>query len=116
LGHLESLDREASLEDRFMALKSFIAGLGENPNFVAFNAHWGFAFFVVVVALQCGAPLGAVIPICVALAGYKEFIFDKHQEKAPPQSFADNLLDFSGYVTGISLGLIFFGLVHIGVL
>ena len=88
-----------------MALKTFIAGLGENPNFVAFNAHWGFAFFVITIAAHFHAPIWWVAGAAVALAGFKEYYEDKHFELAPPQSFKDNTLDFAGYLIGIGLGL-----------
>ena len=81
-----------------MSLSSFIASVGANPNFIAFNAHCFFAAFLVSVVGHCGWSAGAI----VALAAVKEFWFDKHYEV--DQSFLDNLLDWSGYATGALLG------------
>jgi hypothetical protein len=90
-----------------MSLKTFIAGLGENADFVAFNAHWGFAFFVASLAFWLHVtPIWPVIAACAALAAFKEFYFDKHFELTPTQDFAANLLDWSGYMLGLGLWLV----------
>ena len=70
-----------------------------DPNFIAFNAHWGFAFFVMTQAH--GSWTMAVVG--VLLAAGKEFWFDPRYEVG--QNFKDGLMDFAGYLTGIILGL-----------
>jgi hypothetical protein len=89
-----------------MSLKTFVAGLGDNAEFVATNAHWGFAFFLMTVAYHFGAETWEISLPLVLLFGLKEFWFDKHFETAPPQDFLDNLEDFGGYLFGIVLGII----------
>jgi len=88
-----------------MSLKTFISGVGTNPNFIAWNAHWGFGFFVVVAGVHTHVPLWWIVSFFTVLFGFKEFWFDKHFELAPPQSFVDNLIDFLGYMTGMLAGV-----------
>lgn len=89
-----------------MRLSSFIASTGENEDFVAFMAHSGFAFFVLTIAAHWHAKLLVVAVVATGLAALKEFYFDVHYETTPPQTYADGALDFSGYVTGIILGVL----------
>jgi hypothetical protein len=91
-----------------MSIISFIADTGENPNFVAFMAHSGVAFFVMTLAH--GSYTAAAICIGAALA--KEYGFDLRYEKNPPQTVKDSTLDFAGYLTGIVLGLVMSATVH----
>jgi hypothetical protein len=86
-----------------MALKTLISRIGSSPSFIAWNAHWGFAFFVVVAVMHFRNPacFWPVIGGCVVVAGVKEFWFDKHFELQPPQSFTDNLVDFAAYMSGL---------------
>ena len=87
-----------------MTIASRIAALGENSNFVAFNAHWGFAFFLMTLGAHFRGPLWAGAVSIVAVALWKEFYFDIHNETNPPQTYLDGLLDFSGYAAGVLLG------------
>lgn len=82
-----------------------IAELGEDPLFIAFNAHCWFAFAIVSTASIHGYPFQAA-GICAIAAGLKEFWFDATYEHDPPQTFWDNLEDFGGYAAGIILGLV----------
>jgi hypothetical protein len=66
------------------------------PQFVAFQAHCWFAYAVVFTFFNPWV-IGAVI----IGAGIKEFYVDKHFEVA--QTFVDNLIDYSGYLTGIGV-------------
>ena len=77
-------------------LINLIARIGTNPTFIAFNAHWGFAFFV-THWLPHAWPSAAA---CLAAAAVKEFWFDATYE-SPPQPFMDNLTDFGGYAVGV---------------
>jgi len=90
-----------------VSLASFIASTGENENFVAFMAHSGFAFFVLVLAACFHLPMLFVAGTAAVLAATKEFIFDPQNETAPPQNiWPDGALDFSGYATGIIVGFV----------
>lgn len=89
-----------------MSLSSRIASIGENVNFVAFMAHSGFAFFVMIVAWLAGAPLGVTAGFCVVLALMKEFWFDLRYETTPPQTVWNSMLDFIGYMTGLALAFL----------
>ncbi len=86
-----------------MSIQSFIAKTGESPNFIAFMAHSGVAAYV-VSRFPYGLPRVIVASIFTILAATKEFWFDLHYEKTPPQTLADSALDFAGYVTGIVVG------------
>lgn len=80
---------------------AWIAKLGQTTDFVAFNAHWGFAFFVMQLAHGNKVAAGAAL----ILAAAKEFWFDPRYEVNPPQKiWPDGVLDFSGYLFGIALG------------
>lgn len=83
---------------------NFIAKLGENPAFIAFNAHCWFAFSAVYVAGAHGYDLEAAA-LGFVLAAAKEFWFDATYETNPPQTFDDNIEDFAGYLAGIVLAL-----------
>jgi hypothetical protein len=81
-----------------MSLSSFIAKTGINPTFIAFNAHCWFAYAVTFTARAHWVALAVVIAAAV-----KEFSFDARFE-VPKQTTADNVEDFSGYVSGAILG------------
>lgn len=83
-----------------------LTDLGENPSFIAFNAHCWFAFSVVYVSLDQGLDLPRVVWTALVVAAVKEFIFDATQEKNPPQTFLDNLEDFCGYAVGTALAAV----------
>jgi hypothetical protein len=85
-----------------MSIVSFIADTGENPNFVAFMAHSGVAFFV--MTLFHGSWIAAAV--CIGLALAKEYGFDLRYETTPPQTIEDSTMDFAGYLTGIVLGVL----------
>jgi hypothetical protein len=90
-----------------VSLKTFISAVGSNPGFIAWNAHWGFAFFVVIAAMHFRHPgwFWPVIGACVVLAAVKEFWFDKHFELSPAQGFGDNLIDFCAYMSGLGAAI-----------
>jgi hypothetical protein len=79
-----------------MSLSTFIAKTGQDPNFIAWQAHMWFAFAVISV--------GGVwaIPVAFIAAALKEFWFDVTYEDK--QTMTDGLLDFAGYASGIVLG------------
>ncbi len=88
----------------FMARASaFIAKTGENPNFIAFMAHSGVAAYL-SSRFPYGVPRMLASGVGAVLAGIKEFWFDLRNEKTPPQTFLDSLLDFVGYMTGLIVG------------
>ncbi len=84
-------------------LTAFISRVGENPKTIAFFAHSGVAATVLLLFSGWHQYLAAVIAIGVA--GFKEFVFDHLYEKTPPQTFWDDLDDFTGYLTGIAFAL-----------
>lgn len=79
-----------------------IGQVGENPNFIAFQAHCWFAFSCVVTATHFHVPLVVAATCAAALAAVKEFWFDIRYETA--QTYTDGALDFAGYAAGIALG------------
>ncbi|MDE2022277.1 MAG: hypothetical protein KGI71_05205 [Patescibacteria group bacterium] len=84
-----------------------IARLGQNEAFVAFMAHCWFAFaFVYVPVAKWHLSLGIFVLAGVIGAGIKEFAFDARYETNPPQTFEDDLTDFTGYCVGILLAII----------
>lgn len=90
------------------ALSDWLAKLGEDPIFVAFNAHCWFAFAVIFVTAQyvTHTTLYVLAGACMALSACKEFLFDANYEENPPQTAYDNATDFAGYVCGIFLALL----------
>ena len=87
-----------------MTLSSFVAKTGENPNFVAFMAHFGFGFFVMAILSRLGILVWLSAPACIIVAAVKEFWFDLRYEKTPPQTVRDSAMDFAGYLPGILVG------------
>ena len=83
----------------FSTVTAWIAKVGVNPDFIAFNAHAGFAY-ALVHTFGWRAAL-VVIPAAAA----KEFWFDATYE-VPKQTFSDNAMDFAGYATGVVLALL----------
>ena len=79
-------------------LTAWIAAIGVNPYWIAFNAHWGFAF-----ALVTFLPSWWTVAAGAALAAAKEFVFDARNE-VPKQTALDNWSDFAGYLAGLGLG------------
>ena len=86
-----------------MSLQSTFSKIAESPNFIAFNAHFGFAFATATAALHYGAALRWVVIVGVALAALKEFWIDLKYETDPPQTFGDSLGDFVGYMVGLDI-------------
>jgi len=78
-------------------LTAWIAAIGVNPYWIAFNAHWGFAFALVTLL-----PSWWTVAAGVAIAGVKEFYFDARNE-VPKQTALDNWSDFLGYCFGLGL-------------
>jgi hypothetical protein len=81
--------------------------IAESPTFIALNAHCWFAFAVVAIALRFHANLLAVLFIAVPLAAFKEFYIDLKYESDPPQTLADSVDDFCGYMTGFIIGAVY---------
>jgi hypothetical protein len=77
--------------------------IAENPAFVAFNAHSGFAFICVAVATHHSVSYVVAATCVLVLAAVKEFYVDIHFEDSPPQTYADGALDFVGYAAGVAL-------------
>jgi hypothetical protein len=77
-----------------MSLSSFIARVGTSPSWITDNAHFWFAYAVVLTSRQAWM----VLPV-ILLALVKEFWFDAKFE-VPKQTFADNMTDFLGYTLG----------------
>lgn len=76
---------------------NIIASIGQNPDFIAFMAHSGFAYF----AVHHGLPWWIAVPT----AALKEFWFDPRFE-TNQKIWPDGALDFAGYGVGIALGLL----------
>ena len=89
-----------SLASIIFHVKDFVAKTGVKPEFVAFNAHWGFAF-----ALMTFMPSWWTFAVIVALAAVKEFWFDANYE-VPKQTNFDNWTDFAGYLFGVCLAAV----------
>jgi hypothetical protein len=81
-----------------MGMTNLIAKTGENNNFMAFWAHAGFSFMLLVFF-----PHIYVLLMLILGTAIKEFWFDIKYETNPPQTWKDGLLDFSGYMAGIAL-------------
>lgn len=79
-----------------------IGQVGENPDFIAFNAHWGFAFFAMAVAAMFGVHFVTAALVGLGLAALKEFWFDPRYETAQ-SIWPDGAEDFGGYAFGIAL-------------
>lgn len=82
-----------------MSIKDFVAKVGVNPYFIAFNAHCGTTAFLTL----CTRGSAWFIVVALALAAYKEFVFDA-QNEVPKQTTLDNLTDWLGYAAGAVLG------------
>lgn len=84
-----------------MSISSFVARVGSNPQFVAFNAHWGCTtIFLAALHKWAHPPMLPLILGVVLAAGVKEFWFDAREEA--DQTFLDNLEDFLGYMVGVA--------------
>ncbi len=88
-------------------LAAFVAALGTNLTFVASMAHVFSAF-----ALVAFLPSWWTVAAIALVAGVKEFVFDAREE-SPKQTFADNLLDWSGYLAGGFLAAWHFGILKL---
>lgn len=88
-----------------MNIAARIGAIGESPNFVAWNAHM-FAAAFVLTRFSYGYPRWIACGIGLILAATKEFYFDLHYEKKPPQMFRDSALDFAGYLAGVLIAAI----------
>ena len=86
-----------------MSIQSEIAKIGESPAFVIAMAHAWFACSVMLILDHWGVSVFVSAPLCVALAAAKEFWFDLHYEKTPPQTVWMSASDFSEYLAGIVL-------------
>ena len=92
----------------FNKISAWISALGQSMQFVAWWAHVGAANLVVS---HCGSHM-LLAAIIVTIAGaIKEFVFDAKYETNPPQTMLDNIEDFSGWVVGAWLPVVW-GLVN----
>lgn len=85
-------------------LANFVAATGQNIQFVAFLLH----AFVIAYFLRVwfyGHRWWFIAGVML-FGAVKEFWFDARDETNPPQTFADNLEDFLGYLTGCVIGLL----------
>ena len=80
-------------------ITSFIATLGTNPIWIAANAHFWFAAFLMHVTHNF-----YLLAAIVVAAAIKEFWFDAKYETDPVQTNFDNWTDFAGYVGGAAFG------------
>lgn len=85
-------------------ITTWLGKLGPNPTFVAANAHCWFAFSVLAVAPSIWTAAAAVL-----IAGAKEFWWDLKYE-TPKQTWLDSTEDFAGYLGGIVLACLWWGL------
>jgi uncharacterized protein YfiM (DUF2279 family) len=85
-----------------MSVASLIAKVGQSPNFIAFNAHWGFSFFAMTAAARAHVPLAIAGGACLAVAAVKEFWFDPRYE-TDQDVWPDGAEDFGGYAAGVLL-------------
>ena len=65
---------------------SLFSKIAESSEFIAFNAHWGFAFFLMALAAHLHASIVVVTVALVLLAAVKEFYIDVKYETDPPQN------------------------------
>ena len=86
-------------------IRTKVASIGQNIQFVAFFAHAGVAVFL-VEHVNFNHPFDMMSLIIVG-AGIKEFYFDARYEKDPPQTFMDNLQDFIGWAVGAVVGYLY---------
>lgn len=89
-------------------MSNVIADVGQNPVFVAFMAHAGFGYAVVLTTWAAAGGLHPALVAAAAMtlaAALKEFWFDARFEMHPRQTFKDDLIDFVGYATGVVLAL-----------
>lgn len=82
-----------------MTISSTIAAIGENPYWVAGNAHFWFAAFILHEV-----PNPILLGVVLVAAAVKEFYFDAKYETDPPQTALDNWTDFAGYAAGAVFG------------
>lgn len=76
-------------------------------NEVSQFAHFGMAGFIFMILLHVFSMrhvMEIFVPLGVALAAWKEFYYDKHDEN--PATRGSDLEDFSFYIFGITLALI----------
>ena len=85
-------------------ITAVISSLGQSIQFCAWFAHFGVAS-IIAEHVYTRDPLWTLMVI-VALGAAKEFLYDALYEANPPQTFWDNLEDFSGWCAG---GLVGFG-------
>jgi hypothetical protein len=89
-------------------MKSWVAILGQNIQFVAFWAHFFAAGWLILLY-----PHLALVFVITAAAAVKEFWYDAKYEKNPPQTFLDNSEDFFGWALGAwisyDISLLFLG-------
>ena len=83
-------------------IAQWIATTGLNITFRTFIAHAGFSYFVMSWAPGGWRWVATAVIVLVAL--WKEFWFDMKYE-VPKQSIVDGITDFTGYTTGVILGL-----------
>jgi hypothetical protein len=88
-------------------LRDWMAKIGQNEEFIAFQAHCWFAYAVTLTVWLLGYRFFFVSVVVVLAAAVKEFWFDARYEKLPPQTAEDNLVDFVGYLSGVALATLF---------
>jgi putative Ca2+/H+ antiporter (TMEM165/GDT1 family) len=85
-------------------IAAFIARVGQSTAFITTMAHIFFAYFL--VSLYRGPHIYWAGGVALLIFGVKEFWFDRLYETDPPQTFWDNLDDFSEYFAGVAIAMI----------
>jgi hypothetical protein len=88
-----------------LAFYAVMAIWGDNIQVTAFFAHGGVAGLIAEHLPHQFIVAGAII----VAGGIKEFYFDAKYEKDPPQTFIDNLEDWSGWSVGAIVGAVLHG-------
>ena len=93
-----------------MSIQSEIAKVGQSPEFIVAMAHAWFACSVLLILSHWGLTLWIGAPVCVAIAGAKEFWFDLRYETLPRETVLDSALDFAEYMAGLALAVLIIAL------
>ncbi len=87
-------------------IPAWAAKIGQLPDFGYFFAHAGVAQYA-MTRFPAGPPRICAAIVGVAVAAWKEFIFDPKHEVNPPQNrWPDGAKDFAGYLAGIVVGCV----------
>jgi len=87
-----------------MKVTAWIAKIGTNQSFIAFNAHWGVCYCA-ATQLHRWFSYWPIVGTILVLAAIKEYVFDRLYE-TPHQTPLDNTEDWLGYAFGCLLAMV----------